>query len=470
MAVGKVARRVRRGRVSAAKMTVLGAVAVTASAMVAGLTAPAAEADIAFDAVATGPLFRVAQALGVTTIEIPDVDVLGTITINLDYALPFPTVLADDVNAFPFGGFTPVLSTFKRQPGGTLGAAILGGSGLGAYQAGIAYEAMLASAAGNTPAGYTPLVPSGKVNSLTGEPCTSGVSCVQGINVTNLAVAQVNNPGTPNGGLYARFAPILNLFGIEAVSQGGTSASSTGIALNAATVGLALGYNLMSDFPVTLNPFSLTNSLLATVLPTNVIGGATLAGTSDDVIYAKLGALATLNLPSTTYGTLAPTDLPLLEPLRLPARLVNAAFQALGVPITVPTPLADALQPAAEILVNVGYTDVQTPSEGGTYNRTYDQSGTYTPYLSVNPLTPAEWAQVPGDVVRALVNGFVPGLGGSVGSAARVTTPTAVVDAAKTPKSRTGGTRRAVSQAKEAPAPKRAAAARSARSARSAAG
>ena len=162
-------------------------------------------------------------------------------------------------------------------------------------------------------------------------------------------------------------------------------------------------------------------------------------------------------MPSTTYGTLAPTDLPLLEPLRLPARLVNAAFQALGVPITVPTPLADALQPAAEILVNVGYTDVQTPSEGGTYNRTYDQSGTYTPYLSVNPLTPAEWAQVPGDVVRALVNGFVPGLSGSVGSAA--------ARSAKTPKARSVGSRRAASQAKESPAPKRAAAARSARSA-----
>jgi hypothetical protein len=132
------------------------------------------------------------------------------------------------------------------------------------------------------------------------------------------------------------------------------------------------------------------------------------------------------------------------------------------VPITVPTLLADALQPAAEILVNVGYTDVQTPSEGGTYNRTYDQSGTYTPYLSVNPLTPAEWAQVPGDVVRALVNGFVPGLGGSVGSAA--------ARSAETPKARSVGSRRAVSQAKESLAPKRAAAARSARAARSAAG
>lgn len=304
-------------------------------------------------------------------------------------------------------------------------------------------------------------MPSGTVNSLTGQPCTSGLSCVQGINVTNLAVAQVNNPGTPNGGLYARFAPILNLFGVEAVSQGGMSGSSTGVALNAATVGLALGYNLMSDFPATLNLFSLANSLLATALPTNFVGGATLAGTSDDVIYAKLGALAALNLSSTTYGTLVPTDLPLLEPLRLPARVLNAAFQALGVPITVPTLLADALQPAAEILVNVGYTDVQTPSEGGTYNRTYDQSGTYTPYLSVNPLTPAEWAQVPGDVVKALINGFLPGLGGSVGAArSAATVPAARTVAARTARAREP--RQPAGQVRHAATPKRAAATRSA--------
>jgi len=458
-----VAGKDRCGRGPATKLALLGAVAVTAGAMVAGLTVPAAEADVTFGAVATGPLFRVAQALGVTTIDIPDVDVLGTITINLDYALSVPTVLADDVNAFPFGGFTPVISTFKRQPGGTLGAAILGGSGLGAYQAGVAYEALLASAKGNTPAGYTPLVPSGKVSSVTGEPCTSGLTCVQGVNVTNLALAQVNNPGTPNGGLYARFAPILNLFGVEGVSQGGMSGSSTGVALNAATVGLALGYNLMSDFPATLNPFALANSVLATALPTNFLGGATLAGTSEDVIYAKLGALAALNLSSTTYGTLVPTDLPLLEPLRLPARLINAAFQALGVPITVPTLLADALQPAAEILVNIGYTDVQTPSEGGTYNRTYDQSGTYTPYLSVNPLTPAEWAQVPGDVVRALINGFLPRLGNSARAATSAGQPTARSVAARTALARQP--RQAAGLVRHAVTPKRSAAARSAASA-----
>ena len=57
-----------------------------------------------------------------------------------------------------------------------------------------------------------------------------------------------------------------------------------------------------------------------------------------------------------------PNDLPLLEPLRLPSRILNALFDAVGVPVHLGTPLADALQPALTILVNTGYTDVQTPT------------------------------------------------------------------------------------------------------------
>ena len=87
-------------------------------------------------------------------------------------------------------------------------------------------------------------------------------------------------------------------------------------------------------------------------------------------------------------------------------RITNAVLNGVGVPITLGTPLADALQPALTILVNTGYTDVQTPSEGGTYNRTYDQSGVYTPFLSQATLTPQEWLQVPGDVVKALIGGI----------------------------------------------------------------
>ena len=91
------------------------------------------------------------------------------------------------------------------------------------------------------------------------------------------------------------------------------------------------------------------------------------------------------------------------------------------------TPLADALQPAFKILVNTGYTDVITPDElndcatgcgvGETpktyadlgytaYDRSFLTSGDYTTFLSQAPLTPQEWLQVPGDVVKALIGGF----------------------------------------------------------------
>ena len=381
------------------------AVTVAGAMTCGGPTAPAA-ADVDFGAVTTGPLFGIAQAIGYTTIPIQDVDVIGTITIHTGWEPALPVLLADAVNAFPFGGYNPLGASFRRQPGGTLGATILGGSGFSAYNAGLAYEALLASAGGNTPAGYTALQPAGKVSSLSGAPCTSGPGCVQGTNITNLAVLQVNNPGTPNGGLYARFAPILTLFGIQSVSAGGASARSTGVELNAATIGLALGYNALSDFPETPNPFSLINTALATVLPTHLLGGGTLQGASEDLLYARLGTLATLNVPSTSYSTFVSADLPLLEPLRLPARLVNTLLGAFGVPAEVPTPLADALQPALEILVNTGYTDVQTPTDGGTYNRTYKASGESVPFMSQAVLSPDEWLQVPGDVVRALVVGF----------------------------------------------------------------
>lgn len=286
--------------------------------------------------------------------------------------------------------------------------------------------------------GYDPLVAAGKVNSITGQPCSSDLTCVQGTNVTNLPIALVRNPETPNGGLYARFAPISKLFGMNPVSPNAGSGSSLGIKFNGAFVNVALGYDMLSDFPETLNPFSLANSFMASVLPTYLLGGAELKGTGINTIEGNLIALLTLGTPSTTYSTLVPTDLPLLEPLRLPSRILNAVFKQVGVPITLGTPLADALQPALSILVNIGSTDVQTPSEGGTYNRTYDQSAQYVPFLSQATLTPKEWAAVPGDVVKALVNGFrdafTPGQAAAVPeSAAASLTAAPSVEAVSTP-------------------------------------
>ena len=65
-------------------------------------------------------------------------------------------------------------------------------------------------------------------------------------------------------------------------------------------------------------------------MPTNLLGGANLEGTTLTAIETNLGLLAALGTTSTTYGTLVPNDLPLLEPLRLPVRLINVLSNALG--------------------------------------------------------------------------------------------------------------------------------------------
>jgi hypothetical protein len=403
--------KIQRGlKAGGRKAALVGAAAATAVAMTMGTVAtpatPTANAALTLDATTTGPLLWLISELGVDSISIPNIPAYGTIDINLDWTKADPVALNNVLNSATFGGY--LFGTATRPnllaSGGT--GPLLLAVGTGVPAAIQAYQAMLSSANGNTLPGYDPLVAAGKVNTITGQPCTGGIGCVQGTNVTNLAIALIRNPETPNGGLYARFAPIFNLFGVNTVSPNAGSGSSTGIKLNGAFINVALGYDALSDFPETLNPFALANSVMASALPTYLLGGGTIKGANTDTIIANLIALLTLGAPSTSYSTFAPNDLPLLEPLRLPSRILNAVFKQAGVPITLGTPLADALQPALEILVNIGYTDVQTPSEGGTYNRTYDQSGQYVPFLSQATLTPQEWAAVPGDVVKALVNGF----------------------------------------------------------------
>lgn len=403
--------RIRRGsKAGGRKAALIGGAAATAVAMTMGTlaapTAPTANA-LTLDTTTTGPLLWLVNALGIDSYTFDNIPVVGSITLAFDWNEADPHGLYDVLNSSTFGGFNPINYSFTRpnalatSPTGPLLVA----SGTGVPAALQTYQAMLASANGNTPAGYTPLVARGNVN-ISGQSCTSGFTCAQGYNVTNLPIALVRNPETPNGGLYSRFAPIFNLFGMNPVSPTAGSGGSVGIRFNGAFVNVALGYDMLSDFPETLNPFSLANSFMASVLPTYLLGGAELKGTDLPTIEGNLIALLTLGTPSTSYSTLVSPDLPLLEPLRLPSRILNAVFKQVGIPITLGTPLADALQPALTILVNTGYTDVQTPSEGGTYNRTYDQSGQFIPFLSQATLTPKEWAAVPGDVVKALVTGF----------------------------------------------------------------
>jgi PE-PPE domain-containing protein len=210
------------------------------------------------------------------------------------------------------------------------------------------------------------------------------------VGVNNVNMVLIANPGRANGGILPRFSPLFNLVGIDPLSgnvEPYTRCELTTCRIYAPTKNdVTWAYEFFSDFPITPNPFSIANSIAAAIFVTNLLGETA------DFSYES---------NQNTYTTRQPNDLALLEPVRLPTRLLGM------IGINLPNPIADALQPALTILVNIGYTDVQTPSEGGTYNRTYDQFNTNKPFLSESPLTLDEYLRVPGDVIEALINGIV---------------------------------------------------------------
>jgi hypothetical protein len=492
MGVTKVARRLRSSRKPTAKLAVMGVTAATAAAVALGSATPAAALDVNQEVYTAGRLVNLLPALGLDTIPVPlgVLPVVGdtTLILHLDPIEYDTPNIYNTVNALPFlkrGIFSTVYDRVLGAPADPTGQfpAVLG-SGIGTLNTINAYRAQISSVQGATPNGFTPYqqVPGSSVSQ------------------TNQALLYLRNPLRPNGGIGPRFASIFDLFGANPTLPAAGVNTGTGLALNTATLDVTWAYDLFSDFPVTLNPFSLVNSLL-TVLPVNLAGGVSLqaldltaagvniAGTLG-ILNRLTGGIAGISDGQAWYGTLLPNDLPILEPLRFPSRLINGIFgTSLG------TPLADALQPAAKILVNIGYSDVVTPDDIKAdptladtyqpYDRTFLTSATPVPFLSVNPLTPPEWLQVPGDVVRALIGGFVsvlaPGLAPPVATApsaravaaateppaadsettVAVASPRKARDASVRARQSSGGAR-AVSQIKAADAPKRAAAARSA--------
>jgi len=413
MSLNNVARGLKSGRRSAAKIAVVGAAVATAATVAVGAAPSASALDVNQQVYTAGPLLNLLPLLGVDTIPISlgNLPVVGETTLILDFApIGYDSQnIYNTINALPFakrGAFSSIYDRVIGAPADppTQFPAVLG-SGIGTRNLVDSYRAQISSVNGNTPPGYTPFQP------------VPGANPTQ----TNQALLYLRNPLRPNGGIDARFAPILNLFGVDTTLPAAGVNTGTGLKLNTATLDVTWAYDLFSDFPVTLNPFSLVNSLL-TFLPVNLAGGVSLKGLDATaaglnvasvlgIINRLSGGIAGVDDGQAFYGTLLPNDLPILEPLRLPSRLINAVFGTdLG------TPFADALQPAFTILVNTGYSDVVTPADIAAdptladtyqpYDRTFLTSATPEPFLSVNPLTPAEWLQVPGDVVRALFTGF----------------------------------------------------------------
>lgn len=363
----------------------LGAVA-TATGVAIGQQTPSASADpLSFDAITAGPLFSLIDIMGYDGFGLYNIPIIGSFGLNVHNVEPTSPAINNAINAIEFS----LLDLGARD-------ALVLADGYGALAATLAYQALISSAQGNPIPGHSPLEP--------------GTTLLP--NVTNQVLGLLWNPARPNGGLFARFAPLFNVFGINPVLPGAgvTSAPQPGIKLNTATLDLTTAYSVLADFPVLPNLFSFANSVVAELLPTYLLGGGTFygldqaGGTVNITSLLTLGRLALAG--ESFYGTFLADDLPILEPLRLPIRIINMVSAALGQPLNLPTPLADAIEPALRILVNIGYDDVVTPSEGGTYNRRFDTAGTHTPFMSSEPLTLQEMLQVPGDVMRALAEGF----------------------------------------------------------------
>lgn len=474
----RAARRADRRRTAKKILAATGA-AVTATALTAGVSAPAANAAVynpnvtlAADAIdipviTTGALLGLAGALGVNSLPI-SIPLLGDYNLNLDWSQSSPANVYNAVNgASPM---KPYESAPDESTWGVFCGALQGtkgncrvtpvvAAGFGAFGAVEAIKNLGFSAEGNT---LWPLAD------------------ILGDGLTNSPMISLINPLRPNGGIAARFAPLLNLLGVD------TSLAALGVkpttdpwpptgkdpwkttSFVSNLIDVTWEYNLLSDFPVTPNPFSLLNSLVAAIPPVGQL--ASLASTpalellgqlsfdfvdfagvqrtctpSSDDCYEGFDATTILlaGIPYTLGGggefnvaqlylTLPADDLPILAPLRLPAQIINGVLDRLaaafappgsaGLPFRLGTPIADILQPALKILVNIGYSDVITPTDiannpdliaqgfcglgGVCYDRAFSQTGTPTPFGSVSTLTPQEWLQVPGDILGALVTGI----------------------------------------------------------------
>ena len=494
----RAARRADR-RHTAKKLLAMAGSAVTATALTAGVSAPAANAavynpDVTLAAdtveiptIATGPLLGIVSALGIKSIPL-----LPGFALTTDWVESNPQNVYNALNAIPLAE-KPASSAAPCGFSSTANCRVtpILASGFGAFGARDAVNAMW------TAANTQPLFP------IVGDPYDGtpnpgnvldpGYSLLAGLKLgqsptsapvpddtpstTDVVSLLLNNPLRINGGIAARLAPLLSMAGIDSsfpvtgvnsncgngltCDQYNTAAGELPdnyLFLQSNVIDLTWAYNPLADFPQSANPVSLINSLFAALPPTYLLtsgldnflqnaasvvgingqyvapGVDTALGTGLATYFAGSAAPANvLGTAPATFLTLKNDDLPILLPLRLPSLIINTVLDRLaaafappgsaGLPFRLGTPIADMLQPALKILVNIGYSDVVTPTDVATnpdlldkgycalggvcYDRTFAQSTSVNNTFSLmGNLTPQEMLQVPGDVLNALVTGI----------------------------------------------------------------
>ena len=115
--------------------------------------------------------------------------------------------------------------------------------------------------------------------------------------LTILPMILLNNPARPDGGAFARFGALANLFGINTVNPHTQLTGSGGPLGDFTPFGLHLGganvlpilvdatyeYQPLSDLASWPNPFTLLNNLAAGLAPTYMLRGSSLDGLAEQL-------------------------------------------------------------------------------------------------------------------------------------------------------------------------------------------
>lgn len=432
-------------------------VALAATALTAAIAPPAApdlrkiEVALAADAYPTYPMFGIGPLGDLVTnlLNLTGNNPLSVPTpLGTTYTFPggAPTAqsiykkLNDGMSYFPVEPF-PAPCSGVAQSFCRTGFAL--STGFGALGITEAVRALIESAQGNTRAGFDPI-----------KPATGGTG------LTNLPVITLNNVLRADGGIAARFPDVLKALGINptTVDTGESGPNKDGSSIYNWTLNISWPYNTLADFPITANPFSVANSLLAVIPPPKFIdtllqvisdplaafrfvvvgsaGTAAFQGFGENVfplptqfacseatprcagwsgfVGADLTLLGMLQgqvppkppLPFDDFliGARYTNEIPLTYPTRIASWLINPLLKQAKSPYLLGTPLSDILTPALKILVNIGYDDVLTPDKLDSIEplqqRTYASMG-YQAYdrtyfqLTPDKPTPFAWFNNP---------------------------------------------------------------------------
>ncbi len=414
-------RKARRARIGGSKKgAAIAGATVAAAALTAGLATPvAAPAQMSVEDVrllassevptyVVGPLLSLAAGLGLLNVTLP-------LPGNLGFTLEPVTAVGSDPKRI-YDAINTAAPTPNNGPGGIcefggdpcrLVPLLADASGTATVRA---LNAMWSSAAGETPDGYTPfdkttttslvsvlinnsLRPNGGILSrfapllnplgVDTSPVKAGVLPLGAGPTFQSGVIDLTWAYNPA----ADFPVTLNPFSLMNSALAGLPPASFWSAAAGVGDGIDGFTRLIDQFNQAqfFNPNS--QDIAPTVIGTRPRENALTSGLGVDFVYPGIPSLIVADdfYPfkgfTFTYETagwwrqvigtntkLLPTPwavdrLPLLTLMDIPSNLVNSVLTAIKSPYLLGSPLADILEPAAKILVNIGYPDVITPAD-----------------------------------------------------------------------------------------------------------